>query len=87
MSTTRTIRWVLAHEPYDIFLRAAEKFSNQVAEKTNNAIQIEVLGLNEYVEKYNTLEESLKHNVTDAFNLYNELRVLKQMRQLLLIYH
>lgn len=53
MSTTRTIRWVLAHEPYDIFLRAAEKFSSQVAEKTNNAIQIEVLGLNEYIERYN----------------------------------
>ena len=37
--------------------------------------------MDEYVEKYKTLEESLKHNVTDAFNLYNELRVLKQMQE------
>lgn len=51
MSKTRTIRWVLAHEPYDIFLRAAEKFSSEVAKKTNNEIQIEVLGLTEYVAK------------------------------------
>jgi TRAP-type C4-dicarboxylate transport system substrate-binding protein len=53
MSTTRKIRWVLAHEPYDLFLRAAEKFSAEVAEKTNGAIEIEVLGLTEYVERYN----------------------------------
>jgi hypothetical protein len=26
---TKTIRWVLAHEPQDIFLRAAEKFADQ----------------------------------------------------------
>ena len=53
MSKTRTIRWVLAHEPYDLFLRAAEKFSAEVAEKTNNQINIEVMGLTEYVERYN----------------------------------
>lgn len=53
MSTTRTIRWVLAHEPYDLFLRAAEKFASEVAEKTNNEIKIEVLGLTEYVDLYN----------------------------------
>lgn len=53
MTQKRTIRWVLAHEPYDLFLRAAEKFSAEVAEKTQGAVEIEVLGLNEYVEKYN----------------------------------
>lgn len=50
--STKIIRWVLAHEPYDLFLRAAEKFSADVYEKTNGQIEIEVLGLNEYVEKY-----------------------------------
>jgi len=53
MRTTRTIRWVLAHEPDDLFLRAAEKFASEVAEKTNNEIKIEVLGLTEYVNLYN----------------------------------
>jgi TRAP-type C4-dicarboxylate transport system substrate-binding protein len=49
---TRKIRWVLAHEPYDLFLRAAEKFSQEVKTKTHGQIEIEVLGLTEYVEKY-----------------------------------
>jgi len=53
MNKSRTIRWVLAHEPYDLFLRAAEKFSQEVAEKTNGQIQIEIMGLSEYVERYN----------------------------------
>lgn len=48
----RTIRWVLAHEPYDLFLRAAEKFSAEVTERTHGAITIEVLGLTEYRQKY-----------------------------------
>jgi len=53
MTKSKTIRWVLAHEPYDLFLRAAEKFSKDVAEKTKGEITIEVMGLTEYVEKYN----------------------------------
>lgn len=51
-STTRKIRWVLAHEPYDLFLRAAEKFSSEVKAKTNGDIEIEVMGLTEYVDRY-----------------------------------
>lgn len=53
MTQSRTIRWVLAHEPYDLFLRAAEKFSTEVREKTQGAIAIEVMGLSDYVERYN----------------------------------
>lgn len=49
---TRKICWVLAHEPYDLFLRAAEKFSKTVFEKTKGEIQIEVMGLTDYSEKY-----------------------------------
>lgn len=65
MSKTRTIRWVLAHEPYDIFLRAAEKFSSEVAKKTNNEIQIEVLGLTEYVEKYNNGQQLDRYKIRE----------------------
>lgn len=53
MQQSRTIRWVLAHEPYDLFLRAAQKFSAEVQERTQGAIVIEVMGLSDYVEKYN----------------------------------
>ena len=48
----RKICWVLAHEPFDLFLRAAEKFSAEVKERTNGDIEIEVLGLTEYSAKY-----------------------------------
>jgi tripartite ATP-independent transporter DctP family solute receptor len=49
---TKKLTWVLAHEPYDLFLRAAEKFAKEVSEKTNGAFEIEILGLQEYAEKY-----------------------------------
>jgi C4-dicarboxylate-binding protein DctP len=50
---TTKLTWVLAHEPYDLFLRAAEKFSQEVNQKTNGAFEIEILGIQEYAEKYN----------------------------------
>lgn len=49
---TTKLTWVLAHEPYDLFLRAAEKFSKEVNEKTAGAFEIEILGLQEYADKY-----------------------------------
>jgi tripartite ATP-independent transporter DctP family solute receptor len=66
--TTRTIRWVLAHEPYDLFLRAAEKFSSEVAERTQGAIQIEVLGLTEYSEKYLKGQQLDRYSIKDLVN-------------------
>ena len=53
MTKTLKLRWVLAHVPYDLFLRSANAFSRAVAEKTNGAIEIEVMGKNEWIEKYN----------------------------------
>jgi C4-dicarboxylate-binding protein DctP len=50
--TTQTVRWVLAHEPLDIFLRAAEKFAARVAETSNGALKIEILTLDDYSKKY-----------------------------------
>ena len=49
----QTIRWVLAHEPLDIFLRAAEKFAQQVSLASNGELEVEILGLKEYAAKYN----------------------------------
>lgn len=64
----RTIRWVLAHEPYDLFLRAAEKFSAEVAEKTQGAINIEVLGLTEYSNKYLNGQQLDRYSIKDLVN-------------------
>ena len=64
----RTIRWVLAHEPYDLFLRAAEKFSTEVSEKTHGEITIEVLGLTEYTEKYLNGQQLDRYKIKDLVN-------------------
>jgi TRAP-type C4-dicarboxylate transport system substrate-binding protein len=66
--TTRTIRWVLAHEPYDLFLRAAEKFAAEVSEKTHGKIAIEVLGLTEYTEKYLNGQTLDRYKIKDLVN-------------------
>lgn len=52
MTSTRKIRWVLAHEPYDLFLRAAAKFSQEVRDRTHGEIEIEVMGLTDFVDRY-----------------------------------
>lgn len=49
----KTIRWVLAHEPQDIFLRAAQRFADRVHEASHGQLEVEILGLTEYAEKYN----------------------------------
>jgi TRAP-type C4-dicarboxylate transport system substrate-binding protein len=48
------IKWVLAHEPIDIFIRAAEKFKEVVEAKAPGQFEIEVLTLSEYSDKYNS---------------------------------
>ena len=62
---TKTIRWVIAHEPIDLFLRAAERFSAEVTAKTNGAISIEVMSLSTYAEKYNAGKKVTKHDLLD----------------------
>ncbi len=50
---TFNIKWVLAHEPVDLFKEAAETFSKEMSDKTNGDVQIEVLTLPQYEVKYN----------------------------------
>ena len=46
----KKLTWVLAHEPYNIFLKAATHFSNRIAEETNGKFQIDVKSLAQYNE-------------------------------------
>lgn len=62
---TKSIRWVIAHEPIDLFLKAAQRFSSAVKEKTNGEIDIEILSLTEYGEKYNNGKRVTKHDLLD----------------------
>jgi TRAP-type C4-dicarboxylate transport system substrate-binding protein len=45
---TKKITWVLAHEPYEVFHKAAGHFANEVRAETNGAVDIEVLDLPDY---------------------------------------
>ena len=44
----KKLTWVLAHEPYNLFLRAAEQFSQEIKAGTNERYTIDVIGLDEY---------------------------------------
>lgn len=57
------IRWVLAHVPYDLFLRSANIFAEKVREKSKGQIEIEVIGLPEWNAKYRTPagQEAIEH--------------------------
>jgi TRAP-type C4-dicarboxylate transport system substrate-binding protein len=57
MNKPLKLRWVLAHVPYDLFLRSANIFAKKVFEKSNGQIEIEVLGADKYIEKYMSNEQ------------------------------
>jgi len=55
MSKTKTktkIKWLLFHEPVELFLRTAQDFQKHLDELTNNKFEIEILTWNDYQEKY-----------------------------------
>jgi len=54
-------KWLLAHEPVELFKIAAETFSKEMKEKTNGNFEIEVLTVSEYESKYNN-GRKLKRN-------------------------
>lgn len=62
------IKWVLAHEPIDIFIRAAEKFAEVVEARAPGQFNIEVLTLSEYADRYNHGERITKHNLLDLMD-------------------
>lgn len=52
MSQTRTIRWVLYHEPIDLFIRTAEAFSEEIGRLTNGRINVEIYSTKEFASKF-----------------------------------
>jgi len=47
------IRWVLAHDPIGLFLRAAKVFVKELEDRAPGQLDFEVLTLTEYADKYN----------------------------------
>jgi len=61
----RKIRWVLAHEPIELFLRAAKRFTREVNERAAGQLDIECMTLSEYAERYNGGRKVTKHDLLD----------------------
>lgn len=64
----KKIRWVLAHEPIELFVKGAEVFANEVNSKAPDQLQIEILTLSEYSEKYNSGVAINKHDLVQLLN-------------------
>jgi C4-dicarboxylate-binding protein DctP len=59
----KTIRWVLAHEPIELFLRAAKRFKATMEKTAPGRLNYEILTLSEYVEKYKPGQKITKHDL------------------------
>lgn len=53
MSQPRIIKWLVAHEPVHLFLRTAQAFAHELAQASNGQLQIEILTVQDYADKYN----------------------------------
>jgi len=66
MTKITKIRWVIAHEPLSLFVRAAKDFQDYVnAAQSAEKIEVEVMTLSEYSERYNNGVLVTKHDLLD----------------------
>lgn len=55
MNQKKKIRWLIAHEPVNLFLRTAEAFRDKIAELTNNEFEVEIYTVSEFDKKFPSL--------------------------------
>lgn len=73
MEKITKIRWVVAHDPLYLFLRAAEDFQNEVnARSKNHKIEVEIMTPSQYAEKYNRGQYVPRQQL---FNLMHEGKI------------
>ena len=66
MSKITKIRWVIAHEPIELFLRAAKDFQDSInAQQSAEVLDIEIMTLSEYSQKYNNGIAVTKNDLLD----------------------
>lgn len=68
MSQSLKIRWVLAHEPIELFVRAAKVFAASVEKIAPGQLDIEILTLGEYSERYQQGRRISKHDLVDLLD-------------------
>jgi TRAP-type C4-dicarboxylate transport system substrate-binding protein len=74
MSTPRKIRWLIAHQPQELFFRTARAFSQALKNYSNDEFEIEMLTYDDYVTKYHEIPglEEMKHS-PDSDVIFNEV--------------
>jgi TRAP-type C4-dicarboxylate transport system substrate-binding protein len=66
MTTAKKIRWVIAHEPLSLFVRAAKDFEREVNSlQSKYKIEVEIMTLAEYSQRYNDGVVVTKHDLLD----------------------
>ena len=55
MTTPRKIRWLIAHQPQDLFVRTAKAFSEELNKYCKDELEVEILTYPEYKEKYKAI--------------------------------
>ena len=68
MNQPTKIRWVLAHEPIELFIRAAKVFAAEVEANAPGKFDIEVMTMSEYSTKYNDGVLVTKHELVDLLD-------------------
>jgi TRAP-type C4-dicarboxylate transport system substrate-binding protein len=62
------VKWVLAHEPIELFIRAAKVFAAEVNARAPEQLEIEVMTMSEYSQKYNSGVLVTKHELVDLLD-------------------
>lgn len=56
MDNPRKVRWLIAHQPQDLFVRTAQAFKEELIKQGLSTIEIEILTYPEYNQKYAPIE-------------------------------
>jgi TRAP-type C4-dicarboxylate transport system substrate-binding protein len=68
MTQPRKIRWLIAHQPQELFVRTATAFSQELAKYCGDELQVEILTYPDYVAKYGEISDLDKLSVYDETN-------------------
>jgi TRAP-type C4-dicarboxylate transport system substrate-binding protein len=74
MSTPRKLRWLIAHQPQELFVRTARAFKEELKNQGVDSIEIEILTYPEYREQYGHISGLEIMEDYNAENLHDGLK-------------
>ena len=57
MTEKRTIRWLIAHQPEELFLRTANAFANELKKLGEHSLEVDILTYPDYAAKYGEIPD------------------------------